>query len=61
MFIDSNHAGSKETMRCMTGFMTYINMSLINFYSKNQYIIETPDFDEKFIAMKVRVETLHAI
>ena len=30
MFIDSNHAGNKQTRRYRTGFMIYMNMSLIN-------------------------------
>ena len=34
MFIDSNHAGNKQTRRSRTGFMIYMNMSLINWYSK---------------------------
>ena len=61
VFIDSNHAGIKCTRRSRTGFMVYMNMSLINWYSKRQSTIETSLFCAEFIAMKVGIETLHAI
>ena len=32
MFVDSNHAGDKQTRRSRTGFMIYMNMPLINWY-----------------------------
>ena len=50
MFIDSHHASNK-----------YMNMSLINWYSKKQSTLETSVFGAEFVAMKVGVETLHAI
>ena len=61
MFIDSNYAGNKWTRRSRTRFMVYINMSLINWYSKKQPIIETSVFSTEFVAMKVGIETLHVI
>ena len=41
MFVDSNHAGDKWTRRYRTWFMIYMNVLLINWYSKKQFIIET--------------------
>ena len=41
MFIDSDHAGNKQTRRFRTRFMIYMNMSLNNCYSKKQSSIET--------------------
>ena len=41
--------------------MIYMNMSLINWYSKNQSTIETSVFGTEFEAIKVGVDTLHAI
>ena len=38
-----------------------MNMSLTNWYSKKQSTIETSIFGVEFVAMKVSVETLHAI
>ena len=29
MFVDSDHAGNKQTRRSRTGFMIYMNMSLL--------------------------------
>ena len=61
MFIDGNHAGNKQRGISRTVFMTYMNMSLINWYSKRQSIIETSVFDTEFVAMSVRIEILCAI
>ena len=57
MFIDSNHAGDKHTRR----FMICMIMSLINWYSKKQCIIESSVFGAAFVAMKVGVKILHVI
>ena len=61
MFIDSNHAGNKWTRRSRTQFMVFMNMLLINWYSKKQSTIEKLVFGMGFVAMKVRIEALHAI
>ena len=55
IFVDSNHAGNKWTRRSRTMFMVFINMSLINWYSKKQSTIETSVFGTEFVAMKVRI------
>ena len=59
--IEGDHAGNKKTRRSKTGFMIYMSMSLINWYSKKQSTIETSVFGAEFVAMKVRMETSHAI
>ena len=41
--------------------MVYMNMSLIEWYSKKQSIIEELVIGMEFVSMIVRVETLHAI
>ena len=61
MFVDSNHAGDKLTRRLRIRFMIYMNMLLINWYSKKQSMIETSVFSAQFVVIKVSVETLHAI
>ena len=61
MFIDSNHAGNKQTRRSKTGLMIYMNMSLISWYLKQPSNIETSVFSTEFVAMKVGVETLRTI
>ena len=60
MFVDSNNAVDKWTSRSRTLFMIYMNMSLINCYSKKQSTIETSVFGTEFVAIKPRVEILHA-
>ena len=61
MFIDSDHAGDNQTSRSRTGFIIYMNMSLISSYSKKQSTIETSVFGTVFVSMKVGIETVHAI
>ena len=41
--------------------MIFMNISLINWYSKKQSTIETSVFGAEFVAMKVEIEALHAI
>ena len=53
--------GDKWTKRPKTILMVYMNMSSINWYSKKQSTIETSVLGPEFVAMKVRVETVHAI
>ena len=55
MFVDSDHAGDKQTKRSRTRFVIYMNMS------KKQSTTETLVFGTEFVAMKVGVEILHAI
>ena len=61
MFVESNHAGNKQTRRSTSGFLVYMNMSLINWYSKRQSAMETSAFGTEFPNMKARIETLHSI
>ena len=61
MFVDSNHAENKGTRRSRTRFMIYMNMSLINWYSTKQSTMAPSVFGAEFVAMKVRIKTLHAI
>ena len=61
IFVCSDHAGNKQIRRSRTRFMIYVNVTLINGYSKKQSTIETSVFAAEFVTMKVRVETLYAI
>ena len=61
MFVDSDHAGDKATRRSRTGFMIYVNMSLVNWLSKKQSTVEGAVFGSEFVAMKTGVETLRGI
>ena len=46
MFLDSDHVNDKWTIRSRTRLMIYMNMSLINWYSKKQSTIETSVEDD---------------
>ena len=61
MLIDSNHAGNKQTRRSRIRFMFYMNMSLINWYSKKQSTIETLLLGTGLVSLTAGMETLHAI
>ena len=56
MFVDSDHACDKQTRRSWTRVIIYMNMSLINWYSKKQSTIETSVFGTEFVAMKVGMD-----
>jgi hypothetical protein len=44
LFVDSDHAGDQLTRRSRSGFLIYLNMSPIVWYSKKQATIETSVF-----------------
>ncbi len=61
MMVDSNHAGDKTTQQLRTGFLIFLNMSLINWLSQKLPTIESSVFGTEFVAMKLGVETLWGI
>lgn len=61
MFVDSDHAGDKRTRRSRTGFIIYLNMAPIVWYSKKQSTIETSVFGAEFVAMKNGMEYLRGL
>jgi hypothetical protein len=61
MFVDSDHAGDKRVRRSRTGFLIYLNMSLITWFSKKQSTIETSVFGAEFVALKQGMEALRGI
>ena len=56
VFVDSDHAGESLTRRSRTGYLLYLNMAPILWYSKKQGTIETSVFGAEFVAMKVATE-----
>ena len=50
--VDADHAGDTVTRRSRTGFMIFLNSSLIYFTSKKQLSVESSSFGSEFIAMK---------
>ena len=61
MFFDSDHTGDKSDRRSRTGFMIFMNMSMINWHTKKQATVEGDVFGADFVAMKQGVEALRGI
>lgn len=61
MIVDSDHAGDKADRRSRTEFMIFLNMAMINWYTKKQPTIEGAVFGAEFVAMKTGVETLRGL
>lgn len=50
MFIDSDHAGDKAACWSHTGYMIFLNMSIIDWLSKKQATVEGAVFGAQFVA-----------
>jgi hypothetical protein len=61
LFVDSDHAGEELTRRSRTGFILYLNMAPILWYSKKQGTVETSVFGAEFVAMKQALEATRGI
>jgi hypothetical protein len=59
LFVDSDHAGEKITRRSRTGFVIYLSMTPIVWFSKHQPTVESIVFGAEFVAMKNGIETCH--
>jgi hypothetical protein len=57
LFVDSDHAGEHFTRRSRTGFVIYLNMAPIVWFSKRQPTVESSVFGAEFVAMKNGIET----
>jgi hypothetical protein len=57
LFVDADHAGEKFTRRSRTGFVIYLNMAPIVWFSKHQPTVESSVFGAEFVAMKNGIET----
>jgi hypothetical protein len=61
LFVDSDHAGDQLVRRSRTGFLIYLNMAPIVWFSKRQPTIETSVFGAEFVAMKNGMETMRGL
>ena len=61
LFVDSDHAGDRMNRRSRTGFIIYLNMAPIIWYSKRQGTVESAVFGAEFVAMKVGIETVRGL
>jgi hypothetical protein len=60
-FVDSDHAGCKETRRSHTGVILYVNKAPILWYSKRQNTVETSTFGSEFCAMKIAIDMIEGL
>jgi hypothetical protein len=61
MFVDSDHAGDKQTRRSRTGFITFVNMAPIVWFSKKQATVKTSVFGAEFVAIKQGMKCLRGL
>ena len=52
LFIDFDHAGDRRTRRLRTGYLIYLNLAPITWFSKKQPTIKTSIFGAEFAEMK---------
>jgi hypothetical protein len=52
LFVDSDHAGEQMTRRSRTGYLIFLNMAPIQWFSKRQGTVETSVFGAEFVAMR---------
>jgi hypothetical protein len=61
VFVDSDHADEQFTRRPRTGFVIYLNMTSIVWFSKCQPTVESSVFGADFVAMKNGIETCRGL
>ena len=59
--VDADHATDTVTRRSRTGFLVYLNCSLVHWVSKKQTSVETSSFGAEFCAMKHCCEYLRGL
>jgi hypothetical protein len=57
LFVDSDHAGEQFTRRSRTGFVIYLNMAPIVWFSKHNPTVDSSVFGDEYVAMKNGGET----
>ena len=60
-YVDADHAGDLVTRRSRTGFIQFINMAPIAWFSKKQGSVETSTFGSEFVAAKTAIEANRAL
>ena len=61
MLVDSNHSGDKVSYRSSSGFLLYLNISLVQWFSNNQSSLETSVFGTEFVSMKQGIDALRGL
>jgi hypothetical protein len=55
-FVDADHAGNLVTRRSHTGILIFLNLGLINWFSKRQNTVESSTFSSEFVALRIEIE-----
>ena len=61
MFVDSEHSGDKTNRCSRTGYMIFMNMSMIDWHTKKQANVEGAVLGADFFAMKQGAKALRGI
>jgi hypothetical protein len=61
LFVDSNHAGEQLTRRSRTGFVIYLSMAPIVWFSKRHQTVESSVFGAEFVAINYGIETCRGL
>ena len=61
LFVDSDHAGDKLTRRSRSGYLIYLNMAPIVWWTRKQATVETSVFGAEFVAMKQGMEAMRGL
>jgi hypothetical protein len=61
VLVDSDHAGEQFTRRSRYGFVIYLNMAPIVWFSNRQPPVESSVFGAEFVAMKNGIETCRGL
>jgi hypothetical protein len=61
LYCDSDHAGDQLRRRSRTGYLVFMNMAPIVWYSKKQATIETSVFGAEFVALKNGTEAVRGL
>ena len=60
-YVNASHASNKKTRRSHTGYLIFINMAPIVWFSKRQRTVESSTFGSEYIATKTCVEAVQAL
>jgi hypothetical protein len=61
LFVDSDHDGEKLTRRSRIGFVVYLKMAPIVWFSKRQPTVDSIVFGAEFVAMKNGIGTFRGL
>jgi hypothetical protein len=61
LFVDSEHAVEHFTRRSRTGFVIYLNMAPIVWFSNRQPTVDSNVFGAEFVTMKNGIETFRGL